>query len=156
MRAFLAGLLLLFGAALGDALGVESRATKALPQLPLTVTVLERNLTLKSKESSPSEDLVAEFARTNEADFAYSVPGLGRFRVNAFRSRGSAGMVFRRVSVGRSRCRAPPASAGRDPWRDERRQTLVSTDHQQETPRRRACHRTSHDIKGHSRPEAAN
>jgi twitching motility protein PilT len=46
------------------------------------------------------EDLVAEFATINEADFAYSVPGLGRFRVNAFRSRGSAGMVFRRVSVG--------------------------------------------------------
>jgi twitching motility protein PilT len=46
------------------------------------------------------DDLVAEFASTNEADFAYSVPGLGRFRVNAFRSRGSAGMVFRRVSVG--------------------------------------------------------
>ncbi len=46
------------------------------------------------------DDLIAEFARTNEADFAYSVPGLGRFRVNAFRSRGSAGMVFRRVSVG--------------------------------------------------------
>jgi twitching motility protein PilT len=46
------------------------------------------------------EDLIEEFARTNEADFAYSVPGLGRFRVNAFRSRGSAGMVFRRVSVG--------------------------------------------------------
>jgi twitching motility protein PilT len=46
------------------------------------------------------DDLVAEFAKTNEADFAYSVPGLGRFRVNAFRSRGSAGMVFRRVSVG--------------------------------------------------------
>ena len=38
--------------------------------------------------------------KTNEADFAYSVPGVGRFRVNAFRSRGSAGMVFRRVSVG--------------------------------------------------------
>jgi twitching motility protein PilT len=46
------------------------------------------------------DDLIAEFAKTNEADFAYSVPGLGRFRVNAFRSRGSAGMVFRRVSVG--------------------------------------------------------
>ena len=28
------------------------------------------------------------------------MPGLGRFRVNAFRARGSAGMVFRRVSVG--------------------------------------------------------
>ena len=46
------------------------------------------------------EDLVEEFAARNEADFAYSVPGLGRFRVNAFRSRGSAGLVFRRVSVG--------------------------------------------------------
>ncbi|MDX6245593.1 MAG: twitching motility protein PilT, partial [Frankiales bacterium] len=45
-------------------------------------------------------DLVDEFNRTNEADFAYSLPGVGRFRVNAFRSRGSAGLVFRRVSVG--------------------------------------------------------
>ena len=45
-------------------------------------------------------DLVEEFARTNEADFAYAVPELGRFRVNAFRSRGNAGLVFRRVSVG--------------------------------------------------------
>jgi twitching motility protein PilT len=46
------------------------------------------------------DDLREEFARTNEADFAYSLPGVGRFRVNAFRSRGSAGLVFRRVSVG--------------------------------------------------------
>ncbi|MDQ3431178.1 MAG: PilT/PilU family type 4a pilus ATPase, partial [Actinomycetota bacterium] len=46
------------------------------------------------------EHLVEEFARTNEADFAYSMPGVGRFRVNAFRTRGSAGLVFRRVSVG--------------------------------------------------------
>jgi twitching motility protein PilT len=45
-------------------------------------------------------DLAEEFARTNEADFAYSISGVGRFRVNAFRSRGSAGLVFRRVSVG--------------------------------------------------------
>jgi twitching motility protein PilT len=45
-------------------------------------------------------DLVEEFTKTNEADFAYSVAGVGRFRVNAFRSRGSAGLVFRRVSVG--------------------------------------------------------
>jgi twitching motility protein PilT len=46
------------------------------------------------------DDLVEEFDRTNEADFAYSLSGVGRFRVNAFRSRGSAGLVFRRVSVG--------------------------------------------------------
>jgi twitching motility protein PilT len=45
-------------------------------------------------------DLVDEFWRTNEADFAYALPGVGRFRVNAFRARGSAGLVFRRVSVG--------------------------------------------------------
>ncbi len=45
-------------------------------------------------------DLWQEFVDTNEADFAYSVPGVGRFRVNAFRARGSAGLVFRRVSVG--------------------------------------------------------
>jgi twitching motility protein PilT len=45
-------------------------------------------------------DLWQEFRDTNEADFAYSMPGVGRFRVNAFRARGAAGLVFRRVSVG--------------------------------------------------------
>jgi twitching motility protein PilT len=45
-------------------------------------------------------DLVVEFAKTNEADFAFSLSGVGRFRVNAFRSRGSVGLVFRRVSIG--------------------------------------------------------
>jgi twitching motility protein PilT len=45
-------------------------------------------------------DLIETFARTNEADFAYSVDGVGRFRVNVFRQRGSAGLVFRRVAVG--------------------------------------------------------
>ena len=46
------------------------------------------------------DDLREEFARTNEADFAYSIPGVGRFRANAFRQRGTAGLVFRRVSQG--------------------------------------------------------
>ena len=45
-------------------------------------------------------DLVEEFHRSNEADFAYSMPGVGRFRVNVFRQRGAAGLVFRRVSIG--------------------------------------------------------
>jgi twitching motility protein PilT len=35
------------------------------------------------------------FKRENEVDFAYSVPGLGRFRCNAFMQRGSIGLVFR-------------------------------------------------------------
>jgi twitching motility protein PilT len=45
-------------------------------------------------------DLIEEFRKTNEADFAFSLSGVGRFRVNAFRSRGSIGLVFRRVSIG--------------------------------------------------------
>jgi twitching motility protein PilT len=45
-------------------------------------------------------DLIETFRRTNEADFAYSIPECGRFRVNAFRARGSCGLVFRRVSIG--------------------------------------------------------
>lgn len=45
-------------------------------------------------------DRADEFVATQEADFAHSVPGLGRFRVNVFRQRGSVGMVFRRVLPG--------------------------------------------------------
>jgi twitching motility protein PilT len=63
-----------------------------------------RDLTAADTEAMVNEimrkDLVEMFARSNEADFALSLSGVGRFRVNAFRSRGSAGLVFRRVSVG--------------------------------------------------------
>jgi twitching motility protein PilT len=45
-------------------------------------------------------DLYHQFQQTNEADFAYSLPGVGRFRVNAFRQRGSVGLVLRRVQEG--------------------------------------------------------
>jgi len=45
-------------------------------------------------------DLADEFALTGEADFAYMIEGVGRFRVNAFRQRGHVGLVMRRVSVG--------------------------------------------------------
>ena len=38
-----------------------------------------------------------EFLNTCEADFAHSVAGLGRFRVNVLRQRGSVGLVLRRV-----------------------------------------------------------
>jgi twitching motility protein PilT len=40
-------------------------------------------------------DKVAEFDRENEVDFAYSVEGLARFRVNAFRQRGSVSLALR-------------------------------------------------------------
>ena len=37
------------------------------------------------------------FDRHHEADFAYAVPGVGRFRCNAFYQRGSVAIVLRRV-----------------------------------------------------------
>lgn len=38
-----------------------------------------------------------EFAEFGEADFSYSIPGLSRFRVNAFRQRGSTSIVCRAI-----------------------------------------------------------
>jgi twitching motility protein PilT len=40
------------------------------------------------------------FLRKNEADLAYGVKGLARFRVNVFRQRGSVSIVFRLVRIG--------------------------------------------------------
>ncbi len=59
------------------------------------------------------DDRVARvFAETNEADFAYTADGVGRFRVNAFRQRGLVGIVLRRVlpgSTGFDALGLPPA-----------------------------------------------
>ena len=38
-----------------------------------------------------------EFANTHESDFGYTLPGVGRFRVNVFRQRGQVGLAIRRV-----------------------------------------------------------
>lgn len=38
------------------------------------------------------------FQRKNELDYAYIVPGLGRFRANIYRQRGSIGMVLRIIA----------------------------------------------------------
>ena len=40
------------------------------------------------------------FEETREVDLAYGIPGLGRFRVNAFQQRGSVGVVFRVIPFG--------------------------------------------------------
>ena len=42
-------------------------------------------------------ELREEFATVGEADFSYSVPGLSRFRVNAFRQRGSVSIALRAI-----------------------------------------------------------
>ena len=48
------------------------------------------------RETMPT-DVEDTFNSTNEADYALSVAGIGRFRVNAFRSRGAVGCVLRLV-----------------------------------------------------------
>ena len=44
-------------------------------------------------------DRIAEFDDENEADFAYALPGVARFRVNAFRQRGAVSLVMRAIPV---------------------------------------------------------
>src|SRR3954451_12602798 len=46
-----------------------------------------------------TEYRIKEFENEQEADFAYAVPGLGRFRVNAFKQRGSTSMVMRAIPM---------------------------------------------------------
>ncbi|TLM97385.1 MAG: PilT/PilU family type 4a pilus ATPase, partial [Actinobacteria bacterium] len=48
------------------------------------------------------ERQVQSFENHREADFAYSLSGVGRFRVNVFHQRGSVGMTLRRVATERA------------------------------------------------------
>src|SRR5438045_8527552 len=49
---------------------------------------------------------IKEFENEQEADFAYAVPGLGRFRVNAFKQRGSTSLVMRSIPMDPPTCEA--------------------------------------------------
>src|SRR5881227_2338096 len=60
---------------------------------PLTPEDTERVL----RELLHDEAKLAEFQDENEVDFSFSVPGLSRFRVNAFRQRGVISLVCRAV-----------------------------------------------------------
>jgi twitching motility protein PilT len=46
------------------------------------------------------QKLADEFKGQGEADFSYEVPALGRFRVNAFRQRGSVSVAMRYIPLG--------------------------------------------------------
>ena len=50
---------------------------------------------MKIASSVMTPDQVEIFKKKKDADFAYSVPGLGRFRCNVFVQRGAVGIVFR-------------------------------------------------------------
>ena len=60
--------------------------------------------TLQISEAIMTEPVRETFRAKHEADFAYSIPGVGRFRINAYFQRSSAAMAIRRV-------RATPATA---------------------------------------------
>ncbi|MGH9151436.1 MAG: type IV pilus twitching motility protein PilT [Acidimicrobiales bacterium] len=58
---------------------------------------LTAEVTEEIAEAIMRPQAAAQFEERNEADFAYAIPGCGRFRVNVFRQRGSVAMIFRRV-----------------------------------------------------------
>ena len=62
---------------------------------PLTPEDTERAVT----EMLGEPDKLHEFREDGEVDFAYSIPGLARFRCNAFRQRGSVSLVIRAIPV---------------------------------------------------------
>lgn len=59
--------------------------------------VLTNDMTAEMAAAIMRAEVAEQFRDRNEADFAYAVPGSGRFRVNVFRQRGSVAMIFRRV-----------------------------------------------------------
>jgi twitching motility protein PilT len=54
--------------------------------------------TLKLAFELMNENLKNKFRRNLEIDFAYSLPGLGRYRVNVFQQRGTLGLVLRSIT----------------------------------------------------------
>ncbi len=74
-----------------------------------------------------NEDQIRAFKQSSEADFAYSLPGVARFRVNAFRQRGSVGIAIRRVLPGSSSFEALGLPAAVGALCEERRGLLLVT-----------------------------
>ena len=72
---------------------LQGRLTPLKDTQALTPADTERVL----REMLTASDRLAEFARDGEIDFSYTVRGLARFRVNAFRQRGSISIACRVV-----------------------------------------------------------
>ncbi len=59
---------------------------------PLTIDEIQ-----VAVESILTENLKKRFQQKHSVDTSYSVPGVGRFRVNIFRQRGTSALVFRNI-----------------------------------------------------------
>ncbi|MGZ4131253.1 MAG: type IV pilus twitching motility protein PilT [Actinomycetota bacterium] len=66
--------------------------------LPTAFPVLDAAQVLDVAQSLMPLHKREEFARSNEADFAYTLDGVARFRVNVLRQRGSAALAIRQVA----------------------------------------------------------
>jgi twitching motility protein PilU len=66
--------------------------------MPLTNQSLSASHTRVLVRSVMNDKQAAEFERSQECNFAISLPGVARYRVNAFTQRGSVGMVLRVIN----------------------------------------------------------
>ncbi len=66
---------------------------------PISSQVLTAQHAREIARSVMNDKQTAEFDATNECNFAIGLPGVARFRVNAFVQRGSVGMVFRTITT---------------------------------------------------------
>ncbi|HZK00350.1 MAG TPA: type IV pili twitching motility protein PilT, partial [Tissierellaceae bacterium] len=93
-------------------LGSEKKASDVhlTVGIPPTYRVYGELLTFGDKPLTPAntEDLVKQalsedqyqiFLERGELDFSYSNPGVGRYRVNAYKQRGSYGMALRIIPM---------------------------------------------------------
>jgi twitching motility protein PilU len=66
---------------------------------PISSQVLSSQQSREIARSIMNDKQTAEFDATNECNFAIGIPGVARFRVNAFVQRGSVGLVFRTITT---------------------------------------------------------
>ena len=66
---------------------------------PISQQVLSPQQAREIARSIMNDKQTAEFDASNECNFAIGMPGVARFRVNAFVQRGSVGLVFRTITT---------------------------------------------------------
>ena len=66
---------------------------------PISQHVLSPQQAREIARSIMNDKQTAEFDASNECNFAIGMPGVARFRVNAFVQRGSVGLVFRTITT---------------------------------------------------------
>jgi twitching motility protein PilU len=75
------------------AMKIDGKMTPVSPQ------VLSAQQAREIARSIMNDKQTSEFDASNECNFAIGIPGVARFRVNAFVQRGSVGLVFRTITT---------------------------------------------------------